>query len=83
MSMGQEYTTYLASIQANCDFQKLLNTFTTDITTLIPQIVARLSGGIIFEIPQIFSHVTKAKSCEEVGYWSAKLFSMVFDYYLS
>ena len=83
MSISSEYTDYLAAIQSNCDLQKLLNTFTTDITTLVPQMAARVSGGLIFEIPKYWKNIKSAESCDVVFYNGGKFFSLLFDYYLS
>jgi hypothetical protein len=45
--------------------------------------IARLSGGLIFEIPRYYKNIKNADSCHVLAYNAGKLFSMVFDYYLS
>jgi hypothetical protein len=45
--------------------------------------VARLAGGIVFEIPRYYANIKNADSCHVVFYNAGKMFSLVFDYYLS
>lgn len=73
---------YIAAVQTNCDFQKLLNTLTTSPSTLIPQIIARVGGGFVAEIPDLYYRMKTAPTCGALFLNGAKIFSMVFDYYI-
>jgi hypothetical protein len=82
MLIANNYLTYISAISANCDLQKLMNTFTTSPSTLIPQLAARLGGGVITEIPNKLMAMQKAKTCYIASQQMASLFSLFFDYYI-
>lgn len=82
LKISQDYVTYLASISTNCDIQKLLNTLTTDPTVLIPQIISRVGGGFIAEIPSYYLKMKEATTCEDFTLYFGKIFALVFDYYI-
>lgn len=51
INLSNNYMVYLSGVNNNCNLYKLLNQFTTSPTTFVPQIMARLGGGAINEIP--------------------------------
>lgn len=79
---GKNYVDQYASINANCDVQKLLKTLTTDVSTLIPAAVARVGGAFIYEIPNIWNQMNKAKTCFDFSKGIGKIFAISFDYYI-
>ncbi len=76
----QNYTDYIANIQASCDIQKLINTFTVDSTTFFSSMVARVGGGFIAEIPKLYGRMKGAQGCYDFSKSGGKLFAMLFDY---
>jgi hypothetical protein len=78
----QNWVAFLAGITTNCNIQKLINTVTTDPNTLIPQIISRVGGGFIAEIPSYYLAMKDATSCTTVGLNAGKIFALVFDYYI-
>lgn len=82
MQITQNYMAYIAAIQSNCDIQKLIKTVTTDPTTLFPAMIARVGGGFIFEIPERYLKMKNAETCDDFMDQFAKLFSLLFDYYI-
>lgn len=82
MLIANNYMTFISAISSNCDLQKLVNTFTTSPSTLIPQIAARLGGGAITEIPNQLMAMQKSKTCYIAAQHVAALFSLFFDYYI-
>jgi hypothetical protein len=61
MRISNSYVSFLASINSNCNVQKLIKTLTTDPSTLFPAAVSRVGGGFIFEIPN--TYLKMKKSC--------------------
>lgn len=82
INLANNYVTYLSGISNNCNIYKLLNQFTTPPTTFVPQILARLGGGAINEIPSELTLIEKAKTCYIASEHAAKIFSLVLDYYI-
>jgi len=76
------YVAQYASINANCDVQKLLKTITTDISVLVPAAVARIGGAFIFEIPTIWNQMKVSKNCNDFSKGIGKMFAIAFDYYI-
>jgi hypothetical protein len=73
---------YVAAIQSNCEILKLLNSVTTSATTLIPQLIGRLAGGMVAELPTYYYRLKKANTCYAFFYQSAKIFSLITNYYI-
>jgi type II secretory pathway pseudopilin PulG len=73
---------YIASVQSNCEFSTLLNTLTTSASTLVPQLIARVTGGMVSELPDYYYNMKTADSCHDVFYYGANMFSLVFNYYV-
>jgi hypothetical protein len=73
---------YIASIQSNCEFSTLLNTLTTSASTLIPQLIARLGGGMVSELPTYYYEFKTAQDCHDMFFYSGKMFSLIFNYYV-
>lgn len=82
MSQFNNLQTFAAGVISNCDFQKLLSTITTPPSQSIPAMVARVGGGFIYEIPNIYVQLKKADTCFDFTRRLAGLFSLVFDYYI-
>ncbi len=82
MSIQGNYVQYLAAVNSNCDIQKLLNTLTTSASTLVPQLIARIGGGFVAEIPDRYYKMKTADTCYNLFFNGAKIFSLVFDYYI-
>lgn len=85
MQISQNYLAYIAAVNSNCDLQKLIKTLTTDPSTLIPAMIARVGGGFIAEIPSRYLDMKNALSagdCTTLSFNAAKIFSLVFDYYI-
>jgi hypothetical protein len=82
MQIAQNNMDYFAAINSNCDFQKLIKTLTTDASTLIPAMIARVGGGFIMEIPDRYLKMKNAKSCSDLSFQIAKVFSLICDYYI-
>jgi hypothetical protein len=80
MMQVQNYFDYLANIQNSCDLQKLINTFTVDVTTFVSSMAARVGGGLILEIPRLYSNMKDSEDCYEFAYYGGKLFSLLMDY---
>jgi len=76
------YVTFFASINSNCNVQKLIKTLTTDPSVLFPSAVSRVGGGFIMEIPDIYLKMKTSCQCYEAAQHAGNLFSLFFDYYI-
>ena len=67
---------------ANCNVQKLVNTITNSLGEGASTLAARVGGGFIYEIPDYYIKIKGANTCFDKMMYSAKLFSIFFDYYI-
>jgi hypothetical protein len=82
MRISNNYVSFFAAVNTYCNTQKLIKTLTTDPTVFFPAAVSRLGGGFIMEIPELYMKMKQSGSAFEVARNAAKLFSLVFDYYI-
>jgi xanthine dehydrogenase molybdopterin-binding subunit B len=80
--ISNSYVSFVASINSNCNVQKLINTLTTNPTTLLPAAVSRIGGGFILEIPNTYKKMKQSSTAFGVSRNFAKIFSLVCDYYI-
>jgi hypothetical protein len=82
LNSASSYMSFVSAVNANCDFQKLISTITTDVTTLVPALIARVGGGFIAEIPSRYLKMKKATTCNDLMQEFARIFSILLDYYI-
>ena len=82
MNIANNYMVIGSALMNNCQVYQFLNQFTGGITTVAPQIMSRLAGGAINEIPAEVKAIQKAKTCYNASVHAAKIFSLVFNYYI-
>ena len=82
MRISNNYVSFFAAVNTYCNVQKLIKTVTTGPSTFVPAAVSRLGGGFIMEIPDIYMKMKVSGSAFELARNGAKLFSLVFDYYI-
>lgn len=80
--ISNSYISFIASINSNCNVQKLIKTLTTNPTTLVPAAVSRIGGGFILEIPSIYLKMKKSCECYDAAKYAGNLFSLFLDYYI-
>jgi len=82
MTVAENYSQLIANVNSNCDFNKFLKTITSDISTFVSSMVARVAGGFVTEIPNAYTKMKKANNpfvfCTQVG----KLTALAFNYYI-
>lgn len=82
MNIANSYMVIGSALMNNCQVYQFLNQFTGGITTVAPQIFSRLAGGAINEIPAELKAIQKARTCYGASVHAAKIFSLVFNYYI-
>jgi hypothetical protein len=82
MMIGYNYQSFFSSVNSDCDLAKLLNTITNSIGEGLSTMAARVGGGFIFEIPNYYLKIKGANTCFDQTASLAKIFSIVFDYYI-
>jgi hypothetical protein len=80
--ISNSYVSFVASINSNCNVQKLIKTLTANPTTLLPAAVSRIGGGFILEIPTIYLKMKRSCECYDAAKYAGSLFSLFFDYYI-
>ena len=71
MNIANSYMVIGSALMNNCMVYQFLNQFTGGITTVAPQIFARLAGGAINEIPAVLKAVKKSKTCYKASVHAA------------
>lgn len=82
LQVQQNMQTFVATISTECNFQKFIKTITTDFPTFISSMAARVGGGLIMEIPQKYAKAKRATTCDQVTQEAARVFSILFDFYV-
>jgi len=82
MNIANSYMVIGSALMNNCQVYQFLKQFTGGIKTVAPQIFSRLAGGAINEIPAELKAVARAKTCYGASVHAAKIFSVVFNYYI-
>ena len=80
--ISNSYISFVASINSNCNVQKLIKTLTTDPATMVTSSVSRIGGGFILEIPTLYLKMKKSCKCYDAAKYAGNLFSLFFDYYI-
>ena len=71
-----------SAVMHNCNVYQFLNQFTEGITAVGTAMFSRLMGGAINEIPNELKAITKSQTCYGAANHAAKIFSLVFNYYI-
>ena len=77
-----DYQQFISAVSADCDIQKFINTITTDLTEGLSTMAARVGGGFINTIPKELGEAASADNCYDKSVHYAKIFSIVFNYYI-
>lgn len=78
----QVFATKFATANSNCNFKKLLNNISQDLTISIPAMISRVSGAFINEIPVIWKNLESSANCFDGATQIGKLFSIGLNYYI-
>ncbi len=82
MNVGLTLQNSVSSVNANCDIQKLINTLTTSPGQTFSTAAGRITGGLLFELPNYYVNVLSAEHCFDLMMNVAKVTALVLDYHI-
>ena len=81
-NVANNYMVIGSALMNNCNVYQFLNQFTGGFSSVSTTMISRLMGGAINEIPSELNAIEKSKTCYQAATHAAKIFSLVFNYYI-
>ena len=82
MNTGLTLQNSVSSVNANCDLQKLINTLTTSPGQTFSTAAGRVTGGLLFELPEYYTSILSSTECFVLMTNMAKVSALVLDYHI-